>query len=159
MKKTKKTLRHMAMAAGAGALALAATMVSAGAAQADPMASMDEPGVLQQGDRLSSDDTSLIMQGDGNLVLYRGTNTAYPYPVWVAPNTLGCGIKAIMQGDGNFVVYGVNAKVCWASGTKKSNPAGTASLVVANKGGLAICFTNPPSHGLEWASLRSSDLY
>ncbi|MFD9692031.1 hypothetical protein ACFXPX_00175 [Kitasatospora sp. NPDC059146] len=159
MQKTKKTLRHMAMTATVGVLALAGTVVSAGAAHADPMVGMDEPGVLYQGNRLSSDDTSLIMQGDGNLVLYKNTNTAYPTVAWVAPGTLGCGLKAIMQDDGNFVVYGANAKVCWASGTFKPNPAGKATLVVANKGGLAISFTNPPGHSLDWATLRSSDLY
>ncbi|MEU4120160.1 hypothetical protein AB0F71_37365 [Kitasatospora sp. NPDC028055] len=156
--KTKKTVRHMAMAAAAGALALAGTMVSAGTAQADDSVGMDEPGVLYQGDRLTAGDTSLIMQGDGNLVLYRGVPSA-PTPVWVAPKTLGCGFKAIMQGDGNFVVYNAYNQPCWASNTFKSNPAGKATLVVANKGGLAIALTNPPSHGVEWASLRSSDLY
>ncbi|MER7669423.1 hypothetical protein ABTY61_13250 [Kitasatospora sp. NPDC096128] len=158
MKTTKKTLRHMAMAVTAGVLALAGTMVSAGTAQAEDRSGMNEPGILFQGDRLTAGDTSLIMQGDGNLVLYRGVPSA-PYPVWVAPNTLGCGYKAIMQGDGNFVVYNAASKPCWASNTFKSDPNSLASVGVFDKGGLAIGFATPPGHSVQWIGLRSSDLY
>src|SRR5207237_2512941 len=44
----------------------------------------------------------LIMQGDGNLVLYRRSDSK---PLW-ASNTNGKGATfAVMQGDGNFVLY------------------------------------------------------
>ncbi|MFJ8472011.1 hypothetical protein [Kitasatospora sp. NPDC094011] len=157
--KAKKTMRRTAMAAAAGALALAGTVASAGTAQAAGAVSMREPGILYQGSSLTTNDTQLILQTDGNLVLYRNYQTPNPVAVWSAAGTWGCGYKAIMQGDGNFVVYNASNKVCWSSNTFKSNPNGTASLGIADHGGLTIQISYPPLASIEVITLRSTDLY
>ncbi|MFJ4189687.1 hypothetical protein [Kitasatospora sp. NPDC089509] len=157
--KAKKTMRRTAMAAAAGALALAGTVASAGTAQADSSVSMREPGILYQGSSLNTDDTRLILQLDGNLVIYRNYQTPNPVAVWSAAGTWSCGYKAIMQGDGNFVVYNASNKVCWASNTFKSDPNSTASLVVSDHGGLTVQFSYPPRASTATITVRSTDLY
>ncbi|MET8623631.1 hypothetical protein ABZW30_07725 [Kitasatospora sp. NPDC004669] len=159
--KATKTLRRTAVGTAAGVLALVGTMVSAGAAHADTIYSggLGEPGVLNQGDRIIEGDTQLIMQGDGNLVLYRVPPFGSANAVWVAPGTLGCGTKAIMQGDGNFVVYGAYNRVCWASNSFKTNSFQSAGVLVADKGGLKIVFTDPRQWSIITDTLRSSDPY
>lgn len=158
--KVTKTLRRMAVGITAGMLALVGTTMSAGTAQAATGygSSLEEPGVLYAGDYLEDGDTRLYMQGDGNFVLYRHVSSN-PTAVWTAPGTLGCGIKAIMQGDGNLVVYGANDRVCWSSNTFKSNSFQTVGVVVRDRGGLQIVFTDPRQWSIGWATLRSSDPY
>ncbi|MFJ8472007.1 hypothetical protein [Kitasatospora sp. NPDC094011] len=141
--KTTKTMRHTAMTAAAGVLALAGTVTAAGTAQADttppqnaPRVTVDAPMTLLPGQSIDTGSTRLTLQGDGNLVTYK-TNGQYT-PVWSAPGSLGCGARAVLQTDGNFVVYGGDNRVCWNSGTNMSYPLSRVTLEVWGYGGLNI---------------------
>ncbi|MFJ2867040.1 hypothetical protein [Kitasatospora sp. NPDC087314] len=159
--KATKTLRHIALAAATGALALAGTMATAGTAAADAESvTMREPGMLLPGWHLDAGDTRLILQYDGNLVLYRAyQDPSLVHPVWSAPGAYGCGYKAIMQGDGNFVLYNSANGVCWSSNTFKSSSNQTAQLKVTGLGGLWVEFTNDNANWQPTIKTRSSDLY
>ncbi|MFJ4189688.1 hypothetical protein [Kitasatospora sp. NPDC089509] len=160
--KTKKTLRHMAMTAAAGLLALTGTVTAAGSAHADitppdqaPQLSVDAPFTLLQNQYIETGSTRLILQSDGNFVTYKTNNGQYT-AVWAAPNTWGCGVKAILQPDGNLVVYGNNAYVCWSSNTKQFNNG--VSMKLWGYGGLTLYFSSP-ARGLSWAKIASTDPY
>ncbi|MCX2841989.1 hypothetical protein OQJ59_10195 [Microbulbifer thermotolerans] len=89
---------------------------------------------LDPGDRIDSanGNYSLRMQLDGNLVLYKNSNTK---ALW-ATNTEGNrGARAVMQTDGNLVVYSATNGVLWASHTTFNYHA---KLVVQNDGNLVI---------------------
>ncbi|MFJ7248227.1 hypothetical protein ACIQWA_26840 [Kitasatospora sp. NPDC098652] len=120
--RTKKTLRHTALAAATAALALAGTVATTGTAQAALEQGNgykaiydDEP--LYPGWHLDSMTTRVIMQPDGNFVVYQNDGSGQFTKVTYASNTVGCGYKAVMQSDGNLVVYSANGGVCWSLGT------------------------------------------
>ncbi|GAB4198769.1 MAG: hypothetical protein Tsb002_33870 [Wenzhouxiangellaceae bacterium] len=62
-------------------------------------------------------DFRLVMQGDGNLVLYRLSDST---ALWSSQTNGNAGAEAVMQGDGNLVVY-KNSVALWASNTS-GNP-------------------------------------
>ncbi|MFF2074677.1 hypothetical protein ACFVXG_07965 [Kitasatospora sp. NPDC058162] len=120
--KTKKTLRHIAMAAAATALALAGTMATTGTAQAavekgDGYTAIYDDEPLYPGWHVDSMTTRVIMQSDGNFVVYQNDGSGQFSKVAFASGTVGCGYKAVMQSDGNLVVYSANGGLCWALGT------------------------------------------
>ncbi|MER7848828.1 hypothetical protein ABTZ03_33365 [Kitasatospora sp. NPDC096077] len=162
--KTTKTMRHMAMTATAGILALTGTMTAAGTAQADsldpeqqPRITVNDPFVLYQGQSLDTGKTRLILQSDGDLVLYR-TDNRYEWK-W-SMDTKGCGNRAILQGDGNFVVYGnYNNNVCKATNTYKDSPNDRATLEVWGYGGLRIKYTSRFESSGGTVELKSTDPY
>lgn len=58
-------------------------------------------------------DFRLVMQGDGNLVLYRLSDST---ALWSTQTQGNAGAEAVMQGDGNLVVY-KNGVALWESNT------------------------------------------
>ena len=89
---------------------------------------------LLTGDTLTSTGRGyqLVMQTDGNLVLYRLSDSK---ALW-ASNTQGSGaVQAIMQTDGNFVVYTAAMKAVWASGT---NGSAATFLIMQDDGNLVL---------------------
>ncbi|MDH6706350.1 hypothetical protein P3T27_003073 [Kitasatospora sp. MAA19] len=157
-----KAIRHMALAAATGALALAGTMATAGTAQAayDPTSHSiwdDEP--LYAGWHVDSYTTRLIMQADGDLVIYQDFNTASP-KVPFRSGTTNCGYKTVMQSDGNLVVYSASGGVCWALGTD-GHPH--AKLVVNDSGAVGVTWGSgrlPRANtGDPYSRFLSSDLY
>jgi len=102
---------------------------------------------LKAGQRLRSPDRrfDLVMQTDGNLVLYRNSDSK---SLW-ATGTTG-GSRAIMQGDGNFVRYASSGVPVWASNTAGNNGA---TVQLQNDANLVIYKAGTPI----WAS-RTTDL-
>lgn len=73
---------------------------------------------------------SLVFQNDGNLVLYRGSNS----PKW-ASNTENRGDRAEFQTDGNLVVYDYSGNPIFDT---KTNNKGASRLHVDNNGKIVI---------------------
>lgn len=76
-------------------------------------------------------DFKLVMQSDGNLVLYRNSDST---ALWSSQTNGNPGAEAVMQGDGNFVVY-LNTTPLWASNTS-GNPL--AFLNMQDDGNLVV---------------------
>ncbi|GHF57300.1 hypothetical protein GCM10018790_39160 [Kitasatospora xanthocidica] len=123
MKKTKKALRNIAMAAATTALAIAGTMTATGTAEAavdrgdGSYISIYDDEPLYKGWHLDAGTTRAIMQDDGNFVVYQPSRTTFQITDVLASNTVGRGYKAVMQSDGNFVVYDAGNNALWSTGT------------------------------------------
>jgi len=102
--------------------------------------------VLNVWDTLTSPNNCfrLVMQDDGNLVLYRNSNSQ---PIWASRTTDTGTVRAKMQGDGNFVLYTNGNTAKWASNT--SGKCG-AKLVIQNDGNLVIYTADTGS--VAWAT-------
>ena len=109
-------------------------------------------GILHQGYEMSigaeivarSGRFRLIMQNDGNLVLYRLSDSK---AIW-SSNTANSGAtRAVMQHDGNFVMYTANNVAKWSSETD-GRPANY--LMVQDDGNLVIYSVG--SNSVQWAS-------
>ncbi|MFE6056892.1 hypothetical protein ACFQ6N_39655 [Kitasatospora sp. NPDC056446] len=164
--KTKKTLRHIAIAATTTALAMAGAMTATGTAEAavdrgdGSYISIFDDEPLYQGWHLDAGSTRAIMQPDGNFVVYQPDKQTGEIKAVKASNTIGCGYKAVMQSDGNFVVYAANGYACWSTGTF-GHPH--ARLTVHSLGRSGVYWGGgiiPRSTGAESNAVYfSSDLY
>jgi hypothetical protein len=77
----------------------------------------------------------LEMQADGNLVLYRMSDSK---PIW-RTGTQGKGAeRLVMQGDGNLVLYTGSGKPVWASGTVGKAGSLGSFVQLQNDGNLVI---------------------
>jgi frataxin-like iron-binding protein CyaY len=86
----------------------------------------------------------LQMQNDGNLVLYRSSNSQ---AIWSTNTPRSCSNRACMQGDGNFVLYNCFNRATWASQTPKNEGS---TLKIQNDGNLVVYAFN--SNRPIWAS-------
>ncbi|MFE6103872.1 hypothetical protein ACFVQ4_28430 [Streptomyces laurentii] len=69
---------------------------------------------LMPGDRLETADARLAMQEDGNLLIFRRSDSAI---LFATKTTNNPGAYAQMRGDGNLVVTGKSGGELWSAGT------------------------------------------
>ncbi|MYM94145.1 hypothetical protein [Duganella vulcania] len=90
---------------------------------------------------------NLIMQGDGNLVLYRMSDSV---PLWHTNSWGHPGAVTVMQGDGNLVVYGANGTDVLFHTNTWNNPGSYLQLL--SSGNLVV---KSASNTVLWASNTS----
>jgi hypothetical protein len=89
----------------------------------------------------------LVMQGDGNLVIYRQSDSK---ATWSSGSWRGgSDCRLVMQADGNLVIYNASSQPIWASNTngKTTNPI----LVMQGNGDLGLYTGMPAWNGWIWA--------
>jgi hypothetical protein len=89
---------------------------------------------LTQGQSITSGNGcfTLYMQNDGNLVVYRNSNSQ---AIWSSNTARSCSNRACMQGDGNFVLYDCHNRATWSSKTSRNEGS---TLTMQGDGNLVI---------------------